>query len=343
MSATRLFTAAVALLALPALLAVPSVAFADDGAFTCTKDKPCTLRVRTVAPAASPWGSLLKSLASDIFKDSEGRLKLQVYWQSKSEESAVRQCATGKIGGIAVSNGALASAVPELMATEMPYLFDDYAQADKALNAVVPLLREILAARGFIYGMRGENGFRHFATKDRFIKSPADLAGKSMRAQPAKHHLTMYRSFGATPNPIQVAEVPSSLANNTVTGYDNTLLYADLAGWSSEIKYVSLSGHIYQGALVAWCGKWYERLPADMQQVLVTARPKTEEVGLRLVRLFNDQKMPEKYKKDEIQMHRHTASERAAFRAAVAPVEAEFRRETSAEGRKLLDEMQKNR
>lgn len=322
-----------------------SAAFADDdsGALTCTADAPCIVRVRTVAPKASPWGKLLVLLSDSIKKESNGRLVLTVYWQSKSEPSAVRQCLSGKVGGIAVSNGALASAVPEMTATEIPYLFDDYRQADRALDAARPLLTDIMQKAGFIYALRGENGFRHFAAKDRFIESPADLAGKSMRSQPAKHHLSMYKALGATPNPIQVAEVPGSLGNNTVTGYDNTLLFADLAGWSAEIKYVTLSGHIYQGATVAWCKPWFERLPPELQQVLTEARPKLEQVGLGLVRIFNDKKMPEKYAKDEIKVKPLSAAQKAAFKAATAPVAVEFRAETSDSGRKLLDLLEASR
>jgi len=169
------------------------------------------------------------------------------------------------------------------------------------------------------------------------------MAGRAMRSQPAKHHLTMYKALGATPNPIQVAEVPSSLGNNTVSGYDNTLLFADLAGWSSEIKYVTLSGHIYQGAVVAWCKPWYDRLPADLQAVLATPRPKLEEIGLSLVRIFNDKKMPEKYAADGIQIKELTAAQKAAFKEATKPVEVELRGETSADGKKLLDLLQANR
>lgn len=310
---------------------------------TCTSDAPCILRVRTVAPKASPWGKLLTLMSKAVKEESKGRLALTIYWQSKSEPSAVRQCLAGKIGGIAVSNGALASAVPEMTATELPYLFDNYAQADKALDAARPLLTEIMGKAGFIYALRGENGFRAFAAKDQFITSPADLAGKAMRSQPAKHHLAMYKALGATPNPIQVAEVPGSLGNNTVTGYDNTLLFADLAGWAAEIKYVTISDHIYQGATVAWCKPWFERLPADLQAVLTEARPKLEKVGLGLVRIFNDKKMPEKYDKDGIQVKKLSAAQKAAFKAATASVSTDFRRETSADGRKLLDLLESSR
>lgn len=324
-----------------ATLSAPSASAVEP--LTCTAEAPCVVRIRTVVPQASPWGKVVALLSKAVKEESGGRLALNVYWQSKSEPSAVRQCLAGKIGGVAVSNGALASAVEELTATELPYLFDNYAQADKALDAARPLLAEIMAKAGFVYAIRAENGFREFAAKDTFITSPADLAGKAMRSQPAKHHLAMYKALGATPNPIQVAEVPGSLANGTATGYDNTLLFADLAGWASEIKYVTVSDHIYQGASVAWCKSWFDRLPVDLQAILAKPRPKLEQVGLGLVRIFNDKKMPEKYEADGIQMKKLSADQKAVFKKATAGVTTEFRAETTDDGRKLLDLLEASR
>lgn len=327
-------------LALAGLLAlVPSA----QAAQTCTKEAPCVLRVRTVAPSASPWGELLRKLGADIEAESAGRIEFKVYWQSKSEPSAVRQCLSGKIGGVAVSNGALASAVPELEATEMPFLFDDYAQADKALTAATELIREIMKKKGFIYALRGENGFRNFASIDGFIKSPSDLAGKAMRSQPATHHLDMYKALGATPSPIEVADVPTALSSGMVSGYDNTLLFGDLANWTESVKYVTISKHIYQGALVAWCKGWYDELPSDLQAVLVKPRPTLEPLGLKLVRIFNDKKMPAKYKSAGIQLYELSAAERGAFKAKTRVVWDKFLGRTSADGKKLLGLLEKSR
>lgn len=311
---------------------------ADEG-----KDDENTLRIRTVAPKASPWGELLTSLAARIKTDTNDRIKIKIYWQSKSESSAVRQCADGKVGGIAVSVGALAAAVPELDATEIPYLFENYIQADKAFKAAAPLIKELMAAKGFILAVRGENGFRHFATKDRFLLKPSDLAGLAMRSQPSDIHKLMYTTLGATPNPLQVADVPTSLSNGVVSGYDNTLLYGKLANWVDNISYVTMSGHIYQGAVVAWCKPWFDKLPADLKAALTKDDPKLEETGLKLVRAFNDKLMPGQYKKNNVQMKELSAAEKAAFRKALAPVETGFAAKTSAAGKKLLETLKANR
>ncbi|MFT7582163.1 MAG: TRAP-type C4-dicarboxylate transport system substrate-binding protein [Myxococcota bacterium] len=342
------YTLLLATLVLAPVTGLGSAAFAADAAesadpLTCTAEKPCLLRVRTVAPLKSPWGTLLNLLKKAVVKESKGRLKVKVHFGSKSEGSAVRQCLRGRIGGIGVSNGALSSAVPEFSATEMPFLFKNYKEADKAFSASEPLIREILKKRGFLYAVRGENGFRHFASKAGFLMTPADIAGKVMRSQPAKHHLAMYKALGATPKSITVAEVPTSLANGAVSGYDNTLLFADLAGWADEIKFVTKSAHIYQGAMVAWCKGWTDRLPDDLQAILAKPRPKLEKLGVKLVRVFNDTKAPKRYVEKGIEIKSLSGAQRAAFKAKTSSVEAQFVGDTNADGKKLLEMLQGNR
>ena len=352
LSFKRLWLALAALV--PLSLALPAGPVrAADGDEKEEADAPgtYTLRIRTAVPRKSPWGELLTNVATRIKNDSKGadgkeRINIKIYWQVKSEAAAVRACTDGKAGGIAVSLGALASSVPEMEATEIPYLFDNYAQADKAMKAAEPLIAEILKSKGFIFAVRGENGFRQWASKTSFLTTPAAFKGRAMRSQPANVHKEMYRLLGATPNPLQISDVPTSLTNNVVDGYDNTLLFARLANWADAVTYVTLSNHIYQGAVIAWCKPWFDTLPPDLQAAITKRDAQTatlEKTGLDLVRVFNDKLMPEQYKKSGKQFKELTPAERAAFKTALAGVETSFRKSASPKGVELLDLLKRSR
>jgi len=315
-----------------------------------------TLRIRTAAPEKSPWGELLLNVTDRIKRDvaelnkknpsKPVALNVDIRWQTKSEAAAVRSCVDGKSSGIAVSLGALSASVPELDATELPYLFDNYAQADKALTAALPLLTEIMATKGFIFAIRGENGFRQWASKTSFLTKPGDFSGRAMRSQPSTVHKAMYSALGATPNPLQISDVPTSLTNGVVDGYDNTLLFARLANWTESIKYVTMSNHIYQGAAVVWCNAWFKDLPPELKTILTKRDAEvatTEQTGLKLVRVFNDKLMPAQYKKANKEVKELSSGERAALKAALASVETGFEKSTSEQGRKLLKLLKSNR
>lgn len=297
---------------------------------------PITLRLKTAAPKASPWGELLSNVATRIRKTTDGRITVKTFWSQKSEVALVRQCQTGKTDGIAVSLGALASVIPELDATELPFLFDSYAAADRGMARATPIISELLQRAGFVYALRGENGFRHFAAKGLFLATPADFVGKVMRSQPSKVHVAMWKALGAEPKELQVADVPTSLASGVIAGYDNTLLFARLAGWTEAITHVTLSSHVYQGAVVVWCKPWFDALPADLQTVVRKPDPKLEESGLKLVRVFNDKLMPKQYEAQGKLFRTLTSDERAVLEAKLAPVNDAFAASATPDGKRLL-------
>ncbi len=344
------------LLALFAPLAMSGHALAAEPDPKADPAGTYTLRIRTAAPEKSPWGELLLNVTDRVKRDVAEHnkknpakpltLNVDIRWQTKSEAAAVRSCVDGKSSGIAVSLGALSASVPELDATEIPYLFDSYTQADKALSAAIPLMTEILETKGFIFAVRGENGFRQWASKTSFLTKPGDFSGRAMRSQPSTVHKAMYSALGATPNPLQISDVPTSLTNGVVDGYDNTLLFARLANWTESIKYVTLSNHIYQGAAVVWCNAWFKGLPPELKTILTKRDAEvatTEATGLKLVRVFNDKLMPAQYKKAGMEIKEISAAERAALKTALAGVETGFEKSTSEQGRKLLKLLKSNR
>jgi TRAP-type C4-dicarboxylate transport system substrate-binding protein len=295
------------------------------------------LRVGTIAPTGTPWWKLLQRMSKRIESDSGGRIDVKLYPNGKlgSENTLVRRCQKGQIGGIAVSNGALGNAVPELYLTEIPYLFASFAAADKALDASTSLVTKLMKAKGFIFYMWGENGYRHFASREKFFTSPAELKGMKMRSQPAKPHVMAYQALGASASTIAAGEVTTSLASGVVSGYDNTLLFGYATQWYKEVKYVTLSAHIYQAAIVTWCKPWFDKLPEDLQKVVTTVPDGEAQWGRKLVRAMN-KLLEKKYEEEGVQLKRLTDAQRAAFKARTDSVLTTLRGETSPEGRELL-------
>ena len=308
-----------------------------------------TARLGTVAPSGTPWSALLSRTKKRLVKAADaqfgkGALKVKLYLGGKlgSEASLVRRCQKGQLAGIAVSTGALGQAVPELYATELPYLFDNHKSADRALEAAKPLIRELLAAKGFTFYMWGENGYRHFASKEKHFAAPADLKGMKMRSQPAMPHVEMYKALDAGAATISVGAVSSSLANGVVSGYDNTLLYAYATQWHKEIKYVTMSSHIYQAAIVVWCSAWLEKQSAEIQKLLTEVPAGEEKKGKAAVRAMN-KVLKKEYAKAGVEVKELSSAERAAFKKATSGVRGHFLSKASPKGKELLQILEANR
>ena len=182
--------------------------------------------------------------------------------------------------------GAMAILVPELDIFELPYLFESFEEVDRVLDTVRPNVEKLLEAKGFKLIMYSENGFRSFGTKQA-IKTPADLKGVRMRAQPSQSHLAMYEALGANAKSISVAEVLPALNTGAVDGFDNTPLFTQAASWHQAITHYTVTAHIYQPALLIVNMDFYKSLPDDLRDVLIPSDRTLESRGRKGIRALD--------------------------------------------------------
>ncbi len=313
-------------------LAAPTLAVADEPAAG-----PIKLKLATIAPPSTPWATLITRIKKAFSKEIPAeQLTVKAYLGGAlgGEKDLVSRCMSGGLGMIGVTSGALATVVPELNVLELPYLWDDEKTVDKALAGELgEKLKAAMEKKGFVLYVWSENGFRHFATRDRFIQALSDLKGLRMRAQPSYVHTTMYKNFGATANPMPAPEVPGALSSGVVDGYDNSLLYAFATQWYSNIKFLTVSSHIYQPAVIVFCKKVYDKLSPEMREKMMAQAAKIEAAGRALVRSGNRAAL-KSHEAAGIKVE--TQKNRAAFLKAARPGWDEFAAKTP-DGKTLLD------
>lgn len=307
-------------------------------------DEQYVLNLGTVAPPNTPWGKQLKSMKKRIEADSGGRIKVKLFMGTAGgENSIVRQTKRGELQAAGVSTAAMASSVPEMNVFELPYLFSSGEQADKVIdNHLYAPVQELLRTYGFELYMFAENGFRDFATKGKCIKKPEDLADLKMRSQESWVHEETYRALGGNPVRIAVPEVLSSLQNNNVQGFDNTPLFAFATSWYQATDHWTMSDHIYQPAVIVYNKAWFDKLPEDLQKILLADREKETKYGRDLVRKLHP-KLVQNLKAAGLTVCELTPEERAVFAKRAEKVQDMFRKKGGKKGAKLLDIVLKNR
>ena len=161
-----------------------------------------------------------------------------------------------RLQGGGFSTGAVGEAldIPLLQMIELPYLFNNEAQADAVLDDVLyEPTKSALSEKGIAFYSWTENGWRSFATKgDSAPTTPEALKAYKMRSQESPVHLNMYKSLEVQAVAKPVSEVLSSLNTGIVTGFDNTPLFSLAAGWIEPVTHYTLSRHIYQPAAVMY-------------------------------------------------------------------------------------------
>ena len=260
-------TLLISLITLGCLLTASTASFAQE-----------KVKIATVAPDGTPWAVLLNKYKKKVKKLSDKRLKPKVYLGGikGDEQSIVRQVHKGSLQMGGVSTGALSTIAKDVEILELPYAFSSYEAADKVLDEARPLVSKILEEKGFKLIMYSENGYRSLGTKEKCIKTPADLKAVKMRSQESDVHVETYRALGASPVTISVGEVLSSLQTGVVDGFDNTPLFTQAVGWNQAVKYYTTTRHIYQPALIVANLEWYQKLPEDLQKLLIDEGLKLE-------------------------------------------------------------------
>jgi tripartite ATP-independent transporter DctP family solute receptor len=238
--------------------------------------------------------------AADIAAATDGAVTVQVF--PASQLGGVSEMVDGvRMGSIQMGHhdfASLAQIVPDVSVFNAPFIYRDGAHALAATDpATSPALQEINARLIEEGGVRiiGRiyRGARHISSNFE-VKSPDDLAGQPFRAVPLDLWVSMVRGFGATPTPVEVAELPTALMTGLVVGQENPLTMITSNSLYEVQSHVAMTGHMQSVLAVfvnenVWQGLSEElqneitaALDAKAQESLVWAMESEEELVAQL-------------------------------------------------------------
>lgn len=218
-----------------------------------------------------------------VFKDfvesrSNGAIEVELFIGtqlcSKGAE-CLQGIADGSIDIYISTSGGAAGAFPYVQVLDLPYLLADDRIAEEVLQSdFVRTLRGLALKdsgdkiRLMTVGNTG--GWRNFANTKRTVKQPSDMKGLKIRTVVADLPQELVKALGASPTPIPWPELFTSFQTGVVEGSKNGI--TDIMGMKfpdAGLKYVTLDGHAYMGALW-WMGNdRFMGMPEDMRRVLV--------------------------------------------------------------------------
>ncbi len=305
--------ASLLMLFLVALLALPRAPWAGDA---------IQLKFGTLAPEGTPWADILFELKRNVEKDSGGRVQVRMYLggQLGDERAMLEKMAYGQLTGGGFSTGGMSAKVPELQVLELPFLFRNAEEADFVMDAVVYAdLRDALARKGLFLYCWAENGWVDFGNKTRPIRTPADLKGLKMFMQESDVQKALWETLSVSAVPLAVPEVLTSLQTGLVNAFTTTPIYATSAQWFTETRYWTDSDHSYQPAAVVFDLKFWNSLPQDLRDLMLSYKVDLQYKARSQVRGL-DAGFFDGFKGEGIQIAKLTPQEREAFRLATTAV-----------------------
>ena len=217
-----------------------------------------------------------------VFKDfvesrSNGAISVEIFAGTQLCANGA-ECLQGISDGtmdvyISTSGGA-AGIFPYVQIFDLPYLLRDDRVAEEVLegpfvNTLRALALEDSGGTIRLMTIGNTGGWRNFANTKKVVKMPGDLEGLKIRTVVADLPQELVKALGASPTPIPWPELFTSFQTGVVEGSKNGI--TDIMGMKfpdAGLKYITLDGHAYMGALWWMNNDKYMSMPEELRVVV---------------------------------------------------------------------------
>ncbi|WP_300271663.1 DctP family TRAP transporter solute-binding subunit [Halomonas sp.] len=273
-----------------------------------------TVRLAVGDPLGSAVGLAAQDFAERVDKATNGQVEVEVFPDGVlfggDQNAAVNMVQNGSLDATILSTSVYASFKSCMNAISLPYLFSDYDEFADYLEGEPG--QQLLASLG---DMNTEGlalmirTFRHVTNNERPIQTPDDLNGLKLRVPNNELWVEFFGPLGAEPTPMNFAEVYTALQLGTIDGQENPV-EVPLANNFYEVQdYLSLTGHLADGYVLAFNQDLWGEFDQDTQAALRNAAQEAarfklendtaeeermvaelEELGMKVNRLSEEQR-----------------------------------------------------
>jgi TRAP-type C4-dicarboxylate transport system substrate-binding protein len=260
---------ALALIALPAFggSATQPVAAADA---------PIVMKIGT-ATLNDPQHEWIKRYKTAVERDSHGRIQVQIYPASQlgSVPREIEGTQFGSIQGWVGPSQLLIGVDPRYQVLSTPGIFRDTPQfnrvlADKQFSSAFLALGADKGLKGVALFFTGPNSW----ITRKPVRTLSDLNGMKIRVLAGPLEEQAQKALGATGVPMPLDQVAPALQQGAIDGIITTIVTATPLKYYSEAPYDLDANPSYLGTVAVLSKSWFDRLPADLQKVLVDDGPR---------------------------------------------------------------------
>ena len=267
---------------------------------------------------------------SMVFKDyvesrSNGRAAVEIYPSGQfcgNEKECLENLQAGILEVYITTIGGFGNVFGPGQVLDLPYMFKDDRTAECVFDGpFVDALRTGVLAEGIpmrLMVISNTGGWRNFATTTKLIKTPEDVKGQKIRTIPAEIQQELVRQLGGNPTPVAWPEVYTSLSTGVVEGTKNGITdIMNMKFPEAGLKYMTLDGHAYMGALWWYSDVAWKTLPDDMKRIAFDGMNHLKTVT-RAFPMRRQIEAYEAFRKQGGTIYVPSAEEKAAFQKATS-------------------------
>ena len=274
------------------LLAASSAALAAG-------DKSYVMKI-SLATVDDPLHEFAKNYAAAVEKDSNGRIKVEIYPSSQlgSTQRQAEGVQFGEIQGLVVPPEFLTGIDERFEVLAAPGLVKSVADGQRL--AADPAVEKLMLGLGADKGLHGVALFL-VAPSSIVARMPirrlADFKGKKIRVFASQFQTVAMQRLGATPKPMTLGGVLPALHDNAIDAAVSSITVFTTMHYWAAAKYVTETGQPAIFGIAELSNKWYDSLPPDLQQIVqrdaasqaAAIEPWTVDFNARARKVWTDQ------------------------------------------------------
>lgn len=248
-------------------------------AFTCLLAPASgqTARVLKLGYVLSPnsqLGAGVTAFADEIANRTQGRYRIEQYPNSAlgGELEMLKAVQLGTVSLAFITGAPLPNVVPDAGVFNIPFLFRDLTHAHAVLDG--PIGQSYLGKfreKDLVALAWGENGMRHITNSKHQIRFPEDLKGLKLRLPQSEVMLVGFKALGADVSPLAFPQLYGALQSGQFDGQENPIATIQSSKFNQVQKYLSLTGHVYDPAILFMSIDDFDALSAEDKRSFIEA------------------------------------------------------------------------
>ena len=246
-----------------------------------------TVKMATLVPENSSWFLVLKEVANDWGRISNGKVRVLLYpgGRQGDDPDVVRKMNLGTLNAGVLTSAGLGEIERGVYALSIPMAFADYEEVYAVLEKMRPKLEAQFLAKGFVVLNWADGGWNHWFTKSA-AATPDEMKRLKLFSWAGDMATTeAYKKMGFDPRPAPSTELITGLQTGLFESFLAPPQVALITRYYEQTKYMTdMKVQILMGATVIKKDTW-EKIPADLRPKLMAS---ARTAGDRLQRAIRD-------------------------------------------------------
>jgi TRAP-type transport system periplasmic protein len=270
------------------------------------------------AADSHPGNLAAKMFAEGVEKRTNGQIKVTIYPNNAlgSPPEVLEQNILGAVDMSLPTQGQLGKYSKKFNCVMLPFMFANYAQADKVLDGkFIEWAVPDLDKAGLVFLSNWEWGFRNLTNNKHPVNKPEDVKGLKIRTPPELPTQAAMEALGAVVATINFNELQMALKQGVVDGQENPVAVIYSNKLNEAQKYLAMTGHNYNTMVHVISKKTWDKLTPEQQKIVKEESHKAGEYMRKAVRDAE----ADQIKQLQAQGMEVTYPDKALFKALMGP------------------------